>query len=87
MLPPRWPIALEKPMNRTIDLAGPEPIRLDELVRQYLQAQGDSRRVVTDESAGYFGTPVDDRSLTSGENPRLGCTRFADWLGRTALVH
>src|SRR3954452_23158152 len=29
-------IAVEKPLNGTVELAGPEPIRLDELVRQFL---------------------------------------------------
>jgi len=34
-------------------------------------------------SAGYFGTEVNDQSLTPGANPRLGPTRFEDWLSRT----
>src|SRR6266403_4588932 len=41
-------VALAKPLNRTIDLAGPEPIRMDELVRQFLSANGDARKVITD---------------------------------------
>jgi uncharacterized protein YbjT (DUF2867 family) len=76
-------VALAKPLNGTVELAGPEPIRMDELVRQFLSASGDTRQVVTDPQAGYFGTPVDDRSLTPGANPRLGPTRFADWLSRS----
>jgi len=27
---------------------------------------------------------VNDQSLTPGDNPRLGPTRFADWLSRNA---
>ena len=73
-------IAVQKPANRTLELAGPEPIRMDELVRRFLAASGDSRQVVTDGRAGYFGTPVDDRSLTPGANPLLGPTHFDDWL-------
>lgn len=72
--------ALAPPLNGTFDLAGPDPIRQDDLVRQYLSAKGDSRAVVTDPAALYFGIAVDDRSLTPGERPRLGRTRFADWL-------
>jgi uncharacterized protein YbjT (DUF2867 family) len=78
-------IAVEKPSNRTIDLAGPEPIRMDELVRRFLSAKGDARKVTTDVHAGYFGTPVNDQSLTPGDNPRLGPTRFQDWLSRGVL--
>jgi uncharacterized protein YbjT (DUF2867 family) len=75
-------VAIQPPLNRTIELAGPEPIRLDELVRRFLTANRDPRTVTTDARAAYFGTPVDDRSLTPGAHPRLGPTRFADWLGR-----
>lgn len=75
-------IATADPVNGMIELAGPEPIRMNELVGRYLTAHGDGRQVITDDSAGYFGTPVDDRSLTPGENPRLGQARFGDWLDR-----
>src|SRR5437660_1652569 len=77
-------VALAKPLNSTIDLAGPERIRMDELVRQFLSANGDARKVVTDASALYYGINVNDQSLTPGENPRLGTTRFSDWLSRNA---
>lgn len=73
-------IAVGAPQNGTIELAGPEPIRMDELVRQFLVVNGDARQVVTEPEATYFGTAVDDRSLTPGESPRTGTTRYADWL-------
>jgi uncharacterized protein YbjT (DUF2867 family) len=76
--------ALAEPVNGTIEIAGPEPIRQDELVRQFLKATGDARTVVVDPKALYFGIAVDDRSLTPGKNPRLGPTRFEDWLSRNA---
>jgi uncharacterized protein YbjT (DUF2867 family) len=75
-------VALARPLNRTVELAGPEPIRMDELVRRYLKAKGDPRPVVTDSQARYFGTAVNDQSLTPGENPLTGPTRFDDWLKR-----
>src|SRR4030081_547242 len=37
--------ALAKPLNGTVELAGPEPIRQDDLVRQFLSATGDRRAV------------------------------------------
>jgi uncharacterized protein YbjT (DUF2867 family) len=77
-------VALAKPLNSTIDLAGPEPIRMDELVRQFLSANGDTRKVITDARALYYGINVNEQSLTPGENPRLGTTRFSDWLSRAA---
>src|SRR5438045_3736618 len=72
--------ALAEPLNGTVDLAGPELIRQDDLVRQFLAATGDARAVVTDPGALYFGIAVNDQSLTPGGHPRLGPTRFGDWL-------
>ncbi|MBS0206820.1 MAG: SDR family oxidoreductase [Planctomycetes bacterium] len=77
--------SLAEPLNDTVDLAGPEPIRQDELVRRYLDAIGDARTVVTDSKALYFGITLDDQSLTPGDNPRLGSTRFADWVAQNTV--
>src|SRR3954465_9570304 len=74
--------ALAEPLNGTVDLAGPEPIRQDELVRQFLHATGDARTVITDPKALYYGISVNDQSLTPGDHPRLGPTRFANWLAQ-----
>jgi uncharacterized protein YbjT (DUF2867 family) len=73
-------VALAKPMNGMVEVAGPEQVRLDDLVRQFLKAKGDSRTVVTDPKALYYGVAVNDQSLTPGDHPRLGSTHFAEWL-------
>jgi uncharacterized protein YbjT (DUF2867 family) len=77
-------IAVSKPLNGTIELAGPDALPFDEIVRQYLVAHHDPRTVVTDEQARYFGTTLEKRSLVPGENALLGSCHFADWLSRTA---
>lgn len=77
-------VALAAPVNGTVELAGPEKIRMDDLIRQYLSARQDARQVVTDTSARYFGAVVNDQSLTPGDTPRIGPTRFKDWLGHAA---
>jgi uncharacterized protein YbjT (DUF2867 family) len=76
-------VAVAAPVNGTVEVAGPEPLPLDDVVRRYLRASGDAREVVADVRARYFGTPLDDRSLTPGDNPRIGSTRFEEWLGRS----
>ena len=80
-------IAVEQPLNGTIELAGPEPIRMDELVRRLLSANRDPRKGITDAHAGYYGIQVNDQSLTPGDNPRIGPTRFEDWLTRAQAHH
>jgi uncharacterized protein YbjT (DUF2867 family) len=77
-------IALAAPLNGMVEIAGPEAIPLDELVRRFLSANRDPRKVVTDAGARYFGIELNDRSLTPGANPRLGPTRFDDWLRLSA---
>ncbi|WP_127585466.1 SDR family oxidoreductase [Paenibacillus koleovorans] len=77
-------IALSRPVNGIVDVAGPEKIRLDALVRQYLSTQrDDARQVVTDESAGYFGgIEVNDESLVPTGEAVVMATRYEDWLKR-----
>lgn len=76
-------LALVEPSNNTIEIAGPEPIRMDEFARRFLSATRDPRKVTTDVHALYYGTELNDQSLTPGDNARLGPTRFADWLSRS----
>src|SRR4051794_24162694 len=73
-------ITLAVPVNGIVELAGPERFSLDDFARQYLTATKDPRKVVADIHARYFGAELDDRSLTPGQNPRLGAVRFEDWL-------
>lgn len=68
------------PVNGVLEVAGPERIALDDLARRYLLAKRDAREVVTDAQARYFGTRLDDRSLTPGSNPHIGSISFDAWL-------
>jgi uncharacterized protein YbjT (DUF2867 family) len=77
-------IALSSPVNGTVEIAGPEQFRLDELVRRDLAARKDPREVVSDPQARYFGIEVSEGTLMPGKNARLGETRFADWQSRAA---
>jgi uncharacterized protein YbjT (DUF2867 family) len=76
-------VTLGAPVNGMIEIAGPERLGLDELVRRFLRAKQDARQVVTDVHARYFGIDLNDQSLTPGDNPRIGPTRFDDWLSRS----
>jgi uncharacterized protein YbjT (DUF2867 family) len=80
-------IALGTPANGTIELAGPDTFRLDELARRVLEADDDPRRVTVDARARYFGAELADRSLVpDGGKPRLAPTRFEDWLSRSRAM-
>ena len=77
-------VALGSAAERHGRVAGPERIRLDELARQFLSANQDPRQVIADVHARYFGAELNDQSLTPGDNPRIGPTRFEDWLSHSA---
>src|SRR3546814_5025824 len=76
-------VAIRAPINGMIELAGPERVSLDDLVRRYLQAKGDPSPVVPDIHARYFGSELNDKSLTPGDNPHIGATSFDMWLRRS----
>ena len=75
-------VTVGPPANGTIEIAGPDRLGLAELVRRFLGATKDARQVVADVHARYFGAELTDQSLTPGDSPRVGGTRFADWLAR-----
>ncbi len=76
-------VAVAEPSNSMVELAGPEAIPLDEVVRQFLKANRDPRTVITDEQAIYFGVPLKQRSLVPDGTPRLGATHLEAWLRRS----
>jgi uncharacterized protein YbjT (DUF2867 family) len=78
-------VAVGTPANGMVELAGPDAIRMDELVRRVLSAKRDPRRISTDVHARYFGAELNDRSLRpGGDHPRIAPTHFEDWLARSS---
>ncbi len=75
-------VAVGSPLNDTIELAGPEAFRLDEIARRVLRARDDHRQVTTDVHARYLGAELDDTSLTPGDDARIAPIRFEHWLSQ-----
>jgi uncharacterized protein YbjT (DUF2867 family) len=63
-------------------LAGPDPAPFNETIARYLKGVGDSREVVSDPEAPYFGSRIEERSLVSLGEARLGRIGFEEWLHR-----
>jgi uncharacterized protein YbjT (DUF2867 family) len=78
-------IAIGAPVNGTVEVAGPQQFRFDDLIRQGLAAHKDPRQVVVDPHARYFGAELNERSLIPAGDARLGNIRFQDWLGQPVL--
>ncbi|GLS32553.1 Uncharacterized conserved protein YbjT, contains NAD(P)-binding and DUF2867 domains [Mesorhizobium albiziae] len=77
-------VALAQPLNGTVEIAGPERGRFNEVVARFLKAANDPRKVIADPRALYFGTELEDLSLVPGDNPRIGAMRFEDWFSQAA---
>jgi len=77
--------SVEPPVNGVIEIAGPLPHRLDEVVREYLDLRGDPREVVTDPTARYSGVGLGERTLLPDDGATLGVIRLEDWLSLSSV--
>lgn len=79
---------LAPPLNGMAEIAGPEKVRLSDLVQRYMNATGDTRTVTADPNAGYFGAPLTDNTLVpgDGDNPWLGSINFETWFSKQPQV-
>jgi uncharacterized protein YbjT (DUF2867 family) len=78
--------AVGSPANGIVEIAGPEQLRFEEVIQRVLAAADDSRAVIADPDAGYFGIGVTERSLVPDEGARLGQIRLDDWLRQSTAV-
>jgi uncharacterized protein YbjT (DUF2867 family) len=76
--------AVGEPVNGIIEIAGPEQLGLDELIRKGLSFRGDPREVVADSEARYFGARLEERILLPSADALTLDPRFEDWLVHTA---
>jgi uncharacterized protein YbjT (DUF2867 family) len=73
-------VALAAPVNGTIEIAGPERSRLNELVARYLHGHRRQRERSSRRSGGpLLRARLEDGSLVSDNNPRLGKIGFEQW--------
>jgi len=78
-------VAMGTPVKGIVEVGGPEQFHFDALIRQFLDARHDPRKVVVDAHAQYFGTELSVRSLIPADGARLGETRFQEWLNQSVL--
>ncbi|GAA3107911.1 SDR family oxidoreductase [Rhizobium viscosum] len=76
-------LALAAPVNDTVEIAGPEQFALDEIARMLVAVNEDTREVITDETARYYGVELNDDTLLPRHPAHVGPVRFADWLNRS----
>src|SRR5262249_30743489 len=78
-------VAVGSPAGGVVEVAGPEALSMAAFVGKALAASGDTRKVVADPQARYYGAALDDVGLKPrGAKPRIAPTRFEAWLNRSA---
>jgi len=75
------------PFNGMLEVAGPERLRLDAVAVEIATVQEDSRRIVADAAAPYFGAELGERSLLPGAEARIARLTFDDWLRDSLQPH
>ena len=70
---------LDSSLNGTREIAGPERFRFSEIIEKYLKATNDSRKVISDTDAKYFGAKLTDNTLVPQKKSQLGSINFKTW--------
>lgn len=76
--------AVNAPVNGIVEIGGPVAVLLPDLLRTALTAVGDSRAVVADPQAKYWGIELGEHTLVPGPGASLFGTRFEDWILQAA---
>jgi uncharacterized protein YbjT (DUF2867 family) len=71
-------VAVAAPLNGVVSIGGPEKISFADLARSVLAKQGSGKTVVVDPQATYFGTPLQQTSLVTGDGAMIGAIRLTD---------
>jgi uncharacterized protein YbjT (DUF2867 family) len=77
-------IALGRPAGGTVEVAGPQPYALADLVTKALALDGDPRMVVTDPQAHYFGSPLEEDTLLPGPGAHLSEMTYDEWAAKSS---
>ena len=73
-------LALERPVNGIIEIAGPESAPLARLAEYFMAITHDPREVITDPRAPYFGAELDAYTLMPGPSAWHGRIDFEEWV-------
>jgi uncharacterized protein YbjT (DUF2867 family) len=73
-------VAVSKPVNRILEIGGPDKFNMVVWVKQYEQATHKNHEIVADAKALYSGSPLDADTLTPENAVFLGKNHYADWI-------
>jgi uncharacterized protein YbjT (DUF2867 family) len=76
-------LAMVAARNDTVEIGGHEHFGLDEIARMHLSANEDTRQVITDNSARYYGVELNGDTLLPLAGARVGSLSYVEWLYRS----
>ncbi|MFC7597483.1 SDR family oxidoreductase [Terrabacter sp. GCM10028922] len=76
--------AVGAPLNGVKEIGGPEKVRMDQFIAAVLAQTDDTRNLVVDEHARYFGTELANESLVPGPGAELGSISYEVWAKQSA---
>jgi uncharacterized protein YbjT (DUF2867 family) len=81
-------LSLGAPVNGVVEVAGPDKVRLTDLIQRFLARTNDPRKVVADTGARYFDALLKNDTLVPDAGARLGAVTLDDWFCRShAAAH
>lgn len=72
--------ALQQPVNKILEIGGPEKFDMAVWVKQYLQATHKNYEVASDTHALYSGAVLDADTIVPENAVSLGKTKYAGWI-------
>ena len=53
---------------------------MNKFAKKYMDMKHDKRKIIADAYALYYGTEIDDHSLTTSDNAQKGSIIYDDWI-------
>lgn len=75
-------VATQEPRGLGPDMAGPEQVRVADMIRQLVEHEGGRRRIVELPLPGGFGRAMRDGTLVAGPGALIGRQTFGEWLAQ-----
>ncbi|SEV88792.1 Uncharacterized conserved protein YbjT, contains NAD(P)-binding and DUF2867 domains [Chryseobacterium wanjuense] len=73
-------VVIGEPKNSTVEIGGPDKIKLSDLVKKYTAIMKNPDEVVASPEAKYFGAPLNDATLIPKDDAKLGTIHYDEWI-------
>lgn len=72
------------PRSTLVELAGPEVLRVEDILRNEFRLRGDPREARAEPLARYLGLAIGERELLPSSAAVISATRLSAWLAKAS---